>query len=56
MAFNKCRFCKGVPFFFYSLDRSCKEVVQLSCRRCGNSTRKYHSEDEAFNAWNEENK
>lgn len=57
MAFNKCRFCKKRNIKFeYALDNNCQELVQVYCENCDNTTHKYFTKEEAFNAWNEENK
>lgn len=57
MAFNKCRFCgKRNIKFEYALDNHCNELVQVYCENCDNTTHKYFTKEEAFNAWNEENK
>lgn len=57
MAFNKCRFCRKRNIKFeYSLDNNCNELVQVYCENCNNTTNKYFTKEDAFNAWNEENK
>lgn len=57
MAFNKCRFCgKRNIKFEYALDSHFKELVQVYCENCDNTTHKYFTKEDAFNAWNEENK
>ena len=57
MAFNKCRFCRKRNIKFeYSLDSNCNELVQVYCENCDNTTGKYFTKEDAFNAWNEENK
>lgn len=56
-AFNKCRFCKKRNIKFeYALDNNFKELVQVYCENCDNTTGKYFTKEDAFNAWNEENK
>ena len=55
--FNKCRFCRKRNIKFeYALDNNCKELVQVYCENCDNTTHKYFTKEDAFNAWNEENK
>lgn len=57
MAFNKCRFCgKRNIKFEYTLDNNFKELVQVHCENCDNTTSKYFTKEGAFKAWNEENK
>lgn len=57
MAFNKCRFCgKRNIKFEYALDSNFKELVQVYCENFDNTTHKYFTKEDAFKAWNEENK
>ena len=56
MAFNKCRVCENdnIQFVSYRVPFGIK--YQVICNTCKNSTGEYLCKDDAFNAWNEENK
>lgn len=56
MAFNKCRFCENDNIQFVSYEGPFGPKYQVICNKCKNSTAEYLCKDDAFKAWNEENK
>lgn len=56
MAFNKCRFCENDNIQFVSYEGPFGPKYQIICNKCKNSTAQYLCKDDAFSAWNKENR
>lgn len=56
MPFNKCRFCGKRNIKFVSWEGPFGPKYQVICNKCKNSTAEYLCKDDAFNAWNTENR
>lgn len=56
MAFNKCRFCEKKDIQFVCSEWNSCTHYSVMCNTCKNGTRVYFTKEDAFKAWNEENK